>query len=279
MAIVSLVLLINIVAAFAAATANGSRCCNSAPVSTTPSAFAFISTSTTKRRSHRYQPSSKTSLSFSSSQPPPQSQPQRDYYCYGFSSESSSTTIRLTTPTTTRCNLFTNNSWCGDGDDGMMGPHPFDSRRKSPSSTTTALFSRSKKKSKHNNVSNKNQPSNQGVKWQLYYDKLVDFRTKHGHVNIQQIIDEYEDNNGGNEDSSAAHDNESATTTTTANNLNIVNIDELQELLNWYDEQVDGYKKLMLKQKTKLTKKRAYALQQINALPSDYNFDEYDFED
>ena len=161
----------------------------------------------------------------------------------------------------------------------MMGPHPFDSRRKSPSSTTTALFSRSKKKSKHNNVSNKNQPSNQGVKWQLYYDKLVDFRTKHGHVNIQQIIDEYEDNNGGNEDSSAAHDNESATTTTTANNLNIVNIDELQELLNWYDEQVDGYKKLMLKQKTKLTKKRAYALQQINALPSDYNFDEYDFED
>ena len=279
MAIFSLVLLINVVAAFAAATANGSRCCNSAPVSTTPSAFAFISTSTTKRRSHRYQPSSKTSLSFSSSQPPPQSQPQRDYYCYGFSSESSSTTIRLTTPTTTRCNLFTNNSWCGDGDDGMMGPHPFDSRRKSPSSTTTALFSRSKKKSKHNNVSNKNQPSNQGVKWQLYYDKLVDFRTKHGHVNIQQIIDEYEDNNGGNEDSSAAHDNESATTTTTANNLNIVNIDELQELLNWYDEQVDGYKKLMLKQKTKLTKKRAYALQQINALPSDYNFDEYDFED
>ena len=113
------------------------------------------------------------------------------------------------------------------------------------------------------------------MKWQLYYDKLVDFQSTYGHVNIQQVIEEYEhehaaaadDDDDDDDDVDAATTSTTTAATTTTTTSSTVNVTELQDLLTWYDEQVDGYKKLMLKQKTKLTKKRAYALQQINALP------------
>lgn len=72
---------------------------------------------------------------------------------------------------------------------------------------------------------------NNHEKWQPYYDALRVFQNKYGHCNVPEIED--------------------------------------PALYQWIDEQYSSYRNMKLGRKTKLTKKRAVALEMIGAIPAE----------
>ena len=90
----------------------------------------------------------------------------------------------------------------------------------------------SKKSKKPSTASSKQSSSSKAnhEKWQPFYDKLLAFQREHGHCNV------------GMEDDVT--------------------------LFFWLQEQQESYKQMKLGKKTKLTRKRATALEQMGAIPS-----------